>query len=234
MTALRHDAPRSREASEGRRTAAAPVRRPVLARVGKWVVLAVLLVLALTVGTTYVKDGSKLAAGAQQFSPAKFAQANFAKVQDGIVKKAVPAAALAAALKKDPAGAAKKYAAPVAGAPGPEFAVSFTGTVGKGDAGTYPVTVAGVPKTLLIRIQTGPAINGTDLRDATGLYSFGQFTNQIDYQNAAAGLNDALKQRVLAKLDPAHLQGKTVSVSGAFQLINPDAWLVTPARLEVR
>ena len=46
--------------------------------------------------------------------------------------------------------------------------VKFTGVVGKGKAGIYPVEVAGMPTRLQIRMQTGPAINGTDLRDATG------------------------------------------------------------------
>ena len=42
-------------------------------------------------------------------------------------------------------------------------------------------------------MQTGPAINGTDLRDAPGEIKFGQFTNQIEYQNAGAALNNAMK-----------------------------------------
>jgi predicted lipoprotein len=94
--------------------------------------------------------------------------------------------------------------------------------------------VAGVPSDLLIRVQTGPAINGTDLRDATGTISFGQFSNQIAYQNAGSALNDKLKQQVLSKIGTASLTGKTISVVGAFQLINPKGWLVTPATLSVQ
>jgi predicted lipoprotein len=94
--------------------------------------------------------------------------------------------------------------------------------------------VAGVPADLLIRVQTGPAINGTDLRDATGTITFGQFTNQIAYQNAASALNDQLKQKVLSKIGTSKLTGKTISVVGAFQLINPKGWLVTPATLSVQ
>ena len=85
-----------------------------------------------------------------------------------------------------------------------------------------------------MRVQTGPAINGTDLRDATGTIEFGQFTNQIEYQNAGAALNDAMKEQVLADVETAELTGRTISVTGVFKLINPKSWLVTPVALEVR
>ena len=44
-----------------------------------------------------------------------------------------------------------------------------------------------------IRVQTGPAINGTDLRDATGEIRLGDFKNQIECQHAGAAINDAMK-----------------------------------------
>ncbi len=83
-------------------------------------------------------------------------------------------------------------------------------------------------------MQTGPAIMGTDLRDGTGTIQFGQFTNQIDYQNAGSALNKEMKKQVLSKLDTADLTGKTVSVVGVFQLTDPAKWLVTPVSLEVK
>ncbi len=83
-------------------------------------------------------------------------------------------------------------------------------------------------------MQTGPAIMGTDLRDGTGTIQFGQFTNQIDYQNAGSALNKEMKKQVLSKLDTTDLKGKTVSVVGVFQLTDPAKWLVTPVSLEVK
>ncbi len=114
------------------------------------------------------------------------------------------------------------------------MAVKFTGVVGKGDFGTYDVRVAGLPKSLTVHVQTGPAIIGTDLRDATGTINFGQFTNQIEYQNAAAALNKQMKKDVLAKLDTSNLTGKRIAVVGVFQLTDPSSWLVTPVKLDVR
>lgn len=85
-----------------------------------------------------------------------------------------------------------------------------------------------------VRVQTGPAVNGTDLRDATGTISFGDFTNQIEYQNAGAGINNAMKADVLADLDRENLTGKTIEVTGAFTMISAKNWLVTPVELSVQ
>ncbi len=199
---------------------------------GIWIGAIVVLLLAMGLDTKVVSLSSSEGAPVGAFSPTTWAHQNFPKVQAGIEKRAVDASTLAAAIKANPAGAEKKYG--VSGDTGPEFCVRFTGVAGKPDSGITPVKVPGVPKDLLIRVQTGPAINGTDLRDATGTITFGQFTNQIDYQNAGAALNDLLKKQVLAKVDTAHLTGKTVSVVGAFQMINPNGWLVTPAKLSVQ
>jgi predicted lipoprotein len=122
----------------------------------------------------------------------------------------------------------------VPGGVGPEIAVKFTGVAGAAKSGIYTVAVPGLPSTLTIRVQTGPAVNGTDLRDSTGTVTFDQFTNQIEYQNAGSALNKEMKTQVLAKVDTANLTGKTLSVVGVFQLVNPNSWLVTPAKLDVQ
>lgn len=192
----------------------------------------VIVLVAMGLGTKAVKIGATDAGQATAFSPELFGKTEFPKAQAAIVKRAVDAATLATAIAKDQAGAVKTYG--VAATTGPELSVKFTGVVGAGQFGTYHVAVAGVPDTLTIRVQTGPAINGTDLRDAAGTITFGQFTNQIEYQNAASALNNVMKQQVLAKIDTSKLSGKTISVVGAFNLINPNNWLVTPVSLSVQ
>ena len=42
-----------------------------------------------------------------------------------------------------------------------------------------------------------------------------------------------LKAQVIGELDREKLPGKTVEVVGAFQLINPANWMVTPVRFKV-
>ncbi len=110
------------------------------------------------------------------------------KIQAAVEAKAVDAATLAAALAADSAaGCHHQYG--VASGTGPLFSVHFTGTVGTGKSGIYTVSVAGMPAGDGIRVQTGPAINGTELRDATGEIQFGQFKNQIEFQNAGSAIN---------------------------------------------
>lgn len=215
------------------RAQARPTRRTLSPRTARALRIGVpvVVLVAMGLGTKVVDGDSAVSAGPVKFSAATYGGATFPKVAAAIEKKAVPAATLAGALTADAAAATKKYGVP--GGSGPEFAVKLTGVVGKGEAGVYPVTVAGVPKDLLIRVQTGPAINGTDLRDATGTITFGQFVNQIEYQNAAAALNTEMKKKVLAKVGTADLSGRTISVTGAFQLINPKGWLLTPSKLTV-
>jgi predicted lipoprotein len=195
--------------------------------------LAILILLAaMALDTKVVKIGSAADVQPNVFSPAEFGAEQFPKIQQDIEKRAVDAVTLADAIAKDKDAAAKQYGVPAS--IGPEMSVKFTGVVAKGESGVYYVTVAGLPETLHVRVQTGPAINGTDLRDATGTISFGQFVNQIDYQNAGSALNKEMKKQVLSKIDTAQLTGRTISVVGAFKLVNPNSWLVAPVKLDVQ
>jgi predicted lipoprotein len=195
-------------------------------------VAAIVLVIAMALDTKVVKIGSAADVQPGVFSAAEFGKSEFPKVQAAIESRAVSAATLAAAVAKDKEAAGKEYG--VEAGSGPEISVKFTGVAGKQESGVYAVAVEGVPDTLVIRVQTGPAINGTDLRDATGAIAFGQFVNQIDYQNAGSALNKEMKKQVLAKIDASKLTGKTIAVVGAFKLINPNSWLVTPVKLDVQ
>ncbi len=194
---------------------------------------AVLVLLAaMVLDTKFVRIGSAEDVQAGVFSAASYGKTQFPKVQSAVESRAVDAAVLAAALAKDPAAAETQYG--VAAPAGPEYSVKFTGKVGKQDSGVYDVAIPGVPETIHVSVQTGPAINGTDLRDATGLIKFGEFSNQIDYQNAGSALNNEMKKEVLSKIDAANLTGKTISVVGAFELSDPAEWVVTPVKLTVQ
>lgn len=199
-----------------------------------FVVSAAILVLlaAMAIDTKVVKLGSPTAAQQGAFSAGEYGTSEFPKVQADIERRATDAATVASAIAKDQAAAGKQYGIEASG--GAEIAVKFTGVAGKEDSGVYDVAVAGVPNPPVIRVQTGPAISGTDLRDATGTINFGQFTNQIDYQNAGSALNKEMKRQVMSKLDASKLAGKTLSVVGVFQLTDPDSWLVTPVKLDVQ
>lgn len=193
--------------------------------------IGLVLVAAMALDTKVVRMGSSTDVQPGVFSPAAFGKSEFPKVQAAVESRAVDAATLASAIASDKAAAGKQYG--VKASLGPEIPVKFTGVAGKEDAGVYDVAVDGISG-VAVRVQTGPAIMGTDLRDSTGTIEFGQFTNQIEYQNAGSALNKEMKKQVLSKVMTGPLTGKTVSVVGVFQLTDPNTWLVTPVKLEVK
>lgn len=195
-------------------------------------VLAAILVTAMALDTKVVRIGSDEDIQDDVFNPAEYGAAEFPRLQALIEDAAVDAVVLSQAIAADKDAAATQYGTP-AGI-GPIFSVSLTGVVGDGRSGVFDVVVDGLPEDLRVRVQTGPAINGTELRDATGTIAFGQFTNQIEYQDAGSAINNEVKALVLADLDRENLTGKTMTVVGAFRLVNPASWLITPVSLSVQ
>jgi predicted lipoprotein len=192
---------------------------------------AVVVALAIGLDTKVVRIGSSADLRQTAFTPAAYGASTFPAVRAAILAKAVDAATLQAALAANKNDAVAKYGVPSGS--GPVFTVRFSGVAGERPAsGVVEVRVAELPD-VKVRVQTGPAINGTELRDATGTIEYGQFTNQIDFQNAGSALNNETKKQVLTTVDMNALAGKTVSVAGAFRLVNPKGWLVTPVSLEV-
>ncbi|MCA1287166.1 DUF2291 family protein [Salipiger bermudensis] len=192
--------------------------------------VALCVVAAMALDTTVVTIGSDEDTRVAGFSPDAYGAEQFPRIREDITTRAVDAATLAAALAEDKAAAAAQYGT---GGAMPVLPVRLSGTVGEGKGGIYDVAVEGV-ENVRIRVQTGPAINGTDLRDAPGDIAFGEFKNQIEYQDAGAGINRAMKAEVLEGLDTSDLTGKQMTVTGAFKLINPKMWLITPVEVSVQ
>lgn len=196
---------------------AKPTTRP--SRAALWSVIAAVVVIgAIGFDTKVVKIGSDADVRQQVFSPAAYGASEFPKVKASIEQRAVDAVEVGNALAADKAAAGKKYGV---GSVNPVIPVKFTGTVEERKANYNVVKVDGMPEGMVIRVQTGPAVNGTELRDATGEIQFGQFKNQIEYQNAGAALNNEMKKQVLQGVDVENLNGKTVSVVGVFKVVNP-------------
>jgi len=192
---------------------------------------AAVLLLAMGIDTKFVRIGSADDVKVKVFSKEDFGAAKFPEIQKFIVEHAVDAKTLGAAIAADKAEAGKKYG--VETGTGPVIPVTLAGVAGEVQSGIYTLAVEGLPEGTKVRVQTGPAVNGTDLRDATGQISFGQFTNQIEFQDAGSAINNEMKKQVLTKVDNSALAGKTLKVTGVFKLINPKNWLVTPVMLGV-
>lgn len=195
------------------------------------VVAAVVVVGAIGFDTKVVKIGSDADVRQQAFSPEAYGAAEFPKVKASVEERAADAVEVGTALVADKDAAGKKYGV---GSVNPVIPIKFTGTVEERKSNYNVIKVDGFPEGMAIRVQTGPAVNGTDLRDATGTIEFGQFKNQIEFQNAGSALNNEMKKQVLEGVDVDNLVGKTVSVTGVFKLVNPKNWLVTPVGLEVK
>lgn len=202
-------------------------------KAGMYAAAACVAVLGMiAIDTTVVEIGSDNDFRQQAFSPDQYGQSEFPRIQGLVENRAVDAVELASALSENKDGAVENHAT-VAGA-FPVFPVKFTGVAGEQKSGVFEISVDGLPEDLQIRVQSGPAINGTELRDIAGDIEFGEFKNQIEYQNAGAGINRAMSAAILADLNREELTGQTVSVVGAFTMINPKSWLITPVEFEVQ
>ncbi|MDQ7908298.1 DUF2291 domain-containing protein [Phytohabitans sp. ZYX-F-186] len=207
------------------------LRRPSL--------IAGVLLLALAVAiaaTTKVVDTDEAAsAGGHRFDATEYATERYdSEVVPAIEKNATAIAELLTAIAADPQAAGERYGH----RDGPNaryaFAASGTGVAGKVSGTLLPLEIAGLPEGVRVSLQIGPAINGTALRDATGLITFDQFLNQLEYADASTELNNQVKAKVLAGVDAAGAEGSQVSFVGAFTYGgNPKLIQVTPIRLEI-
>lgn len=217
-------------------TAPAPVRKRRLSPAAKRVIgasVTVLALIAVFLGTKIVPAGEVVGSGAGQFDAESYGEEQFPVQQAFIEENAVDAPELAAAIATDPVAAGAEYGTPVNSGASTVMPVRLTGVVGEvASTGYTPVTVEGLPEGFAVGVQLGSAINGTELRDVTGDIRLGDFSNQIQFQDAAAALNDQLRL-LLEDIDTAGLAGQTITVEGAFTLINPQQWNVTPASITV-
>ena len=83
-----------------------------------------------------------------------------------------------------------------------------------------------------MRLQVGPVLRGTAIRDALPTVSFDQFVNQIQYAEVATTLNARVEAEVLESLDRETLVGRRVRFAGATTLVSDGPLTVTPVRLE--
>ena len=208
----------------------APARRLSARVIGGIVAIAVVVAMALD--TTYRKPGEATAGGREEFDPTAYGESTFPKVAAAVEEAAVPLPTLVKALKADPEAAGEEYGNRQGSSPY-NFATTGEGVAGRAEGGLLPVRVKGVPKDTQVSIQVGQAINGTALRDVTGTIEFGQFLNQVEYAGAGTALNTQVKEKVLKGIDAKALEGETISFTGAFTLLAPTSVTIVPTRLEV-
>lgn len=196
------------------------------------IAVSVLIVLgAMALDTKVIVNGSENDIRVQAFSADNYAEQLYPDVRNFITDNAVELDTLIPALHENKNDAVARYG--VAGGIAPVIPIKFSATVGEGKSGIFKLFSDTIPDDIKVRIQTGPAINGTVLRDATGRVQFGEFKNQMEYQDVGAALNRVMKAQILDSLDRESLTGKRINVIGAFRLMSMKSWMVTPVKLDV-
>lgn len=202
----------------------------------KWAavaVVAVALVVGMLLDTKFMSSTAGAAGQPGAFSATAYAEKKWSGLVDRIDSKAVDITVLAPAADADMAAAGKQFGQDL-GAGSFAFPVKATGTVSAVDANFITLTVPGMPEGDVVRIPVGLALNGGPIRDATGTIKYGDFTDQTEYQDVANALKDLSAKRVIAKADPASLNGKQITVVGATGTGGPPkAYAINPVKIEV-
>jgi predicted lipoprotein len=156
------------------------------------------------------------------------------KVLPTIQEKAQDIAKILPEIRADPESAGQKYGRREATNPY-NYMVKGTGKVteihNQSQAGTATVEIPELNEK--VSLQIGPLVRGTALRDATGVVSFNQFSNQLDYADVSKEMNLRALKAAFANLDPASLAGKTVTFFGAFTFDphSKSLILITPVKI---
>ena len=152
--------------------------------------------------------------------------------------KAAPLTEVVEAAAADAKAAGEKYGNPNKQANSPwTFAVKIDGTIVGAEtesrAATIDVDVNADGKADA-KVQIGPAIRGTALRDSFDFVNFNEFKNQIEWAQFGKALNQHVDQSLLQAIPRDALVGKTVSVTGAYPMPSGGGLpLVTPARITI-
>jgi len=168
---------------------------------------------------------------------AKFVDALWAsKLLPVIDEKAQDIAKVLPEIRADPNAAGEKYGRREATNPY-NYLVKGTGKVTEintaSQAGTAAIEIPGLNEK--VALQIGPVVRGTALRDSTGLVSFNQFSNQLDYADVSKEMNSRAMKTAFAKAPAASLAGKTVTFFGAFTFDphSKSPVLITPVEIDL-
>ena len=204
---------------------------------GLFVLIAIILTLHPPFVVQPLTEHAGTGAGAQndQDAASKFVDPIWtSKVLPTIEEKAQDIAKILPEIRANAESAGQKYGRREATNPY-NYMVKGTGKVtginNQSQAGTATVELPGLSEK--IALQIGPVVRGTALRDATGIVSFNQFSNQLDYADVSKEMNRRALKTAFANVDPASLAGKTVTFFGAFTFDphSKSPVLITPVKI---
>jgi predicted lipoprotein len=184
------------------------------------------------------REGATSGAAAQptESAAAKFVNGIWDKLGPVFDEKAQDIAKILPEIRADPSAAGEKYGWREATNPY-NYMAKGTGKVAEinteSAAGTAMIEIPGLSEK--VALQIGPVVRGTALRDATGLVSFNQFANQLDYADVSKEMNSRALKAAFAGVPAASLAGKTVTFYGAFTFDphSKSPVLITPVKISL-
>lgn len=157
-------------------------------------------------------------------------------IMPAVSDEAVSLAVLLDALEEDRDGACARYGHHEGTRPC-NYIVKGNGKIANVDttsrAGLLYVDVDLSEIVLNVRLQMGPVIRGTALRDVMPFIQFNQFTNQLDYADISKEMHRRLNESVLSSVRGSFVIEGAVTFSGACALRDIDDILITPVILEI-
>lgn len=194
---------------------------------------AVVLLALMYLDTTFVGPEEVTADTGEEYAQ----EAYETLVVPTIEEEAIDLGELVALMESDPEATGEEYGSREDENKPFSFSVRSTGTVVEGSFGEVGLETEGLGD-LTAGIAVPPLGSSTALRDAGTDLTFGDFTNQTEFQNAAMELNKKAAEIVYADLEPDALIGKDVEVVGALTWSSKtggavDHLTIVPVSLEV-
>jgi predicted lipoprotein len=194
-----------------------------------------ILLLGCKIATIRPIESDDESPGSQDFDAATYVDRLWSEDVPAVLEEAVDLEELLPAFEADAASAGETWGRRQG--TGPFHVIvkgsgRITGVDTSSRSGIAEVEVDVPGGTERIRLQIGPVLRGTSIRDALPSVSFDRFVNQIEYAEVANELNARGEREVVGALNREALQGRTARFVGMATLGEPPL-VVTPVRLAV-
>jgi predicted lipoprotein len=84
-----------------------------------------------------------------------------------------------------------------------------------------------------IRIQVGPVIKGTSVRDSMEFIKFDDYKNQMVFAEISSAINKWINEQIVSKMDFTTAKGKEVEFAGAFTADSSNVISITPVKIQL-
>jgi predicted lipoprotein len=201
---------------------------------------AILGLLACLASCTVVKhgDASAKADGSADgtFDAKAYVAANWdSKIIPEVAGNAKELREVVSALRKDRAAAERKYGLRKEETAPFDFMVKSVAVVKsintESAAGYVELDVDDASGEGKVKLQIGPVIKSSAVRDVLSFIKFGDFVNQLDFANISREINFRVRDSVVADIRKGDPTGRRLSFAGAFAEDESGAVLITPVEI---